>query len=178
LISESCTRSEDQPVVDDELGQPASLFVIDDDEALVDVCRLQTRRHQAFTFAGFATTAREGFDIIGDLRPNIVLVDLSLPDADGRSVMPQLAVTFPETMVAALTAREAEQAEAEVLATGAFAYYEKSMLIKGRLFQYLAQDLSLFRRALRGEDVVAPSALARRSSRGADPEVAEGLAAG
>lgn len=158
--------------------QRASVVVIDDDEALVRVCRIQMRRHRVFSFEACATSARQGLELVTKLQPTIALVDLRLPDADGRSVMPHLAVRCPETMVAALSVSDAEQAEADVLATGAFAYYEKSMLLGARLLQYLAQDLALFRRALKGEDVVAPSALARRHPVGITPELEDGLRAG
>jgi hypothetical protein len=66
----------------------------------------------------------------------------------------------PRSMIAALTALPAEAEEASTLRAGSFVFYEKGMLTS--LPTYLQTDLALFRRALEGEDIVAPSALVRR----------------
>ena len=65
-------------------------------------------------------------------------------------------------MVAALTGRPAEEEERSTLAAGAFVFYEKDLV--GKLAGLLSRDLELFRRALAGEDLLAPSALARRNA--------------
>ena len=92
--------------------------------------------------------------------PDVLLLDLRLGTQDTVADIPGIVRACPTTMVAALTARAAEDEEPSVLTAGAFTFYEKIGI--HRLPDYLEEDLALFRRALTGEDVVAPSALSRR----------------
>jgi hypothetical protein len=64
-------------------------------------------------------------------------------------------------MIAIFSALDADDEEASALRAGAFAYYEKSLATRA-LPEILAEDYALFRRALAGEDVCAPSAADRR----------------
>ena len=68
------------------LTQPAmSVLVIDDDPGIRSVlCRvLQRAGHECVTAAG----AGEGIDRARESRPDLILLDIDLPDADGRDVM-------------------------------------------------------------------------------------------
>lgn len=95
--------------------------------------------------------------------PDVLLLDLWLGIEDAVPHIPTIVSSCPTTMVAALTGRPAEEEEPSVRTAGAFTFYEKPLI--HRLPDYLEQDLALFRLALAGEDVVAPSALARRDAR-------------
>lgn len=94
-----------------------------------------------------------------DAPPDIVLLDLALDGTDATEHIPSIVAACPTTMVAALTSLPASEQETATRAAGAFAYYEKTAL--PHLPTYLEQDHDLFRRALAGEDVVAPLAAAR-----------------
>lgn len=139
-----------------------SVVIVDDDPQITALCRLHLERSGSFDVVATGGTATEGFDLAMTHRPGAVLVDLGLPDGSGETLIADLFRLLPGSMLAAFTAMDAEQAETRVRATGAFAYYEKSMLTDGRLVEYLREDLASFARAVEGEDVVAPSALQRR----------------
>lgn len=94
--------------------------------------------------------------------PDILLLDLTLDAQDAVPHIPGIVAACPTTMVAALTARPAEDEERSVLNAGAFTFYEKTRI--HRLPDDLAEDLVLFRKALDGHDIVAPSALSRRQT--------------
>ena len=97
--------------------------------------------------------------------PDVLLLDLTLDGIDATPSIPKVVADCPTTMVAALTGNLAEDREQTTLAAGAFVFYEKTWM--SRLPEYLPADLALFRRALAGEDVLAPSATTRRLSTGA-----------
>lgn len=143
----------------------ADVVIVDDDPSITTLCRLHLERVGGLRVVGSGGTAAAGFDQALTHRPDVVLVDLGLPDRSGEALIGDLLRVLPETMVAAFTSVVAERAEARVRATGAFAYYEKDLLRDGRLGPYLRADLELFARAVRGEDVVAPSATERRDHR-------------
>jgi DNA-binding NarL/FixJ family response regulator len=96
-----------------------------------------------------------------ELRPDVVLVDLQLGALHGADVVRQLLRDCPGSMIAVLTGLPAEDQEEHLRAIGAFAYYEKATLTD--LPEHLREDLDLFHRALDGEDVIAPSAIQRRT---------------
>lgn len=66
----------------------ANVLVIDDDPAVRSaICRVLRRAgHECVT----AADAGEGLDRARELRPDVILLDIELPDADGRDVMGSL----------------------------------------------------------------------------------------
>lgn len=142
-----------------------SVVIVDDDPQVTALCRVHLERAGALRVVATGGTAAEGFDVSLTHRPDAVLVDLGLPDGSGETLIADLFRALPDSMVAAFTATDAEQAEMRVRGTGAFAYYEKDMLHANQLAAYVEEDLALFSRAVAGEDVIAPSAMHRRANR-------------
>lgn len=138
-----------------------TVVVVDDDEDLRLVMRRNLDRAPEFRLVADANDGRTAEELVVEHQPDVVLVDLGLPDLPGDRLIPRLMVAAPRTMVAVLSGRPAEDREPSSRAVGAFAFYEKSMIGNG-LFEYLAEDRQLFDRALVGEEVVAPSAISRR----------------
>lgn len=69
-------------------ARPQTILIIDDDDAMVDVLSQRLSR-QGYEIV-VAASGDEGLAIARDRRPNLVLLDLRLPDADGFSVCQQL----------------------------------------------------------------------------------------
>ena len=138
-----------------------TVVVVDDDEDLRLVVRRSLDRADEFELVGEASDGHTAEEMVVDHQPDIVLVDLGLPDLPDDRLIPRLMVAAPRSMVAVLSGRRAEDRESTSRAVGAFAFYEKSMVGHG-LLEYLDSDRQLFDRALAGEDVVAPSAISRR----------------
>ena len=74
--------------------QATKVLIIDDDMATIDVLsyRLEKQGYKVLT----ATTAKNGLDQIGREKPNLILLDLGLPDMNGFEVCETL-VDSPET---------------------------------------------------------------------------------
>jgi DNA-binding NarL/FixJ family response regulator len=138
----------------------ATVVVVDDEPALLEIISIALGTAGPFDVVGRARDGREALAVIEEHQPDIVLLDLILGAERGVDLVSPLMRASPRTMIAALTALPAEAEEASTLRAGCFVFYEKGMLTS--LPGYLQTDLELFRRALRGEDVVAPSALVRR----------------
>ena len=95
--------------------------------------------------------------------PDVLLLDLALQGGQSAvEQIPRIVAACPATMVAALTGSPAEDLEPSVLRAGAFVFYEKETV--GQLPDFIVEDLALFHRAQKGEEVVAPSAVTRRRS--------------
>jgi CheY-like chemotaxis protein len=74
-----------------------------------------------------AENAQDGLQTIRDSRPDLVLMDLSLPDRDGRSVTEELK-NDPDTQaipIVAITAHATKQERDQALDAGCEAYESK-----------------------------------------------------
>lgn len=75
---------------------------------------------------GEAGTGREAVEAAARLKPDVVLLDMDLPDIDGMEVTEQIAAAAPDTAVLILTMYESEDIARRALSAGALGY-----LIKG-----------------------------------------------
>ena len=73
---------------------------------------------------GEAATGQDGLLMAASFRPDIILVDLGLPDMDGKAVVKALR-EWSETPIIVLTAREQEQEKIAALDVGADDYVTK-----------------------------------------------------
>ena len=99
------------------------LLVVDDDLAS---CRLLAAifKGQGFEVAS-ANDGRAGLARVSELDPDVLLLDLQLPELDGLEVLAQLRITHPTLPIVMLTAdREVKQA-VRAIQLGAFDYLAK-----------------------------------------------------
>lgn len=135
------------------------VLIVDDEEPLRVLFRRHLEQHGCEVVAEAAGV--DGLvELAAEHEPDVVLLDLRLGPDHGADAIGPLTRALPRTMLAVLTSLDAEDAEDASRRAGAFAYYEKTMLAD--LTRFLLEDIVTFRRALAGEDVLAPSAIARR----------------
>ena len=97
---------------------------------------------------GAASTGKEGLEIIQQLSPDVVLLDMRMPDMDGLAVLRQLresGVTIPISM---LTTSNEEHDLIESLRSGAQGYLLKDMDPE--------ELVSALHKIVEGETIVAP----------------------
>jgi DNA-binding NarL/FixJ family response regulator len=71
-------------------------------------------------------TGREGVELVKQLHPDVVVMDLSLPELNGLEATRQILKDSPRTEVLVLTMHHSEQLAREVLQAGARGYVLKS----------------------------------------------------
>ena len=105
------------------MPQRKTLLIVDDD---ADLRGAVAEQLQAEDFATLeAATAGDGVKLAQDRRPDLILLDVDLPDQDGRDAcrqMRQLGVASPVIM---LTAADADEDTVQGLESGANAYVTK-----------------------------------------------------
>lgn len=98
------------------------ILVIDDEP------QIQRFLRPALEAAGYesvsATTAREGRQLLLARAPDLVILDLGLPDADGKNVIADIR-GFSAVPIIVLSARDRESEKVEALDRGADDYVEK-----------------------------------------------------
>jgi two-component system, OmpR family, response regulator len=101
----------------------ARLLVVDDEPFIADLLR------SSLTFAGFeVTTAASGTEALAaaaQLRPDLVVLDVGLPDVDGFEVCRQLRAAGGPVPVVFLTARDSTDDKVRGLTQGADDYVTK-----------------------------------------------------
>ena len=142
--------------------RPARVVVVDDEPGIRRILELTLRRTGRYEVVAQVGTGEEALVAVAEHEPDVVLLDLMLGLEWGVDLIVPILARSPRSMVAILTALSAEREEDAALTAGAFVFYEKTMVVS--LVEYLDRDLALFRRALAGHDVLAPSALQRRTA--------------
>jgi len=79
----------------------------------------------AIEVVGEAASGEEVLQLTGELRPDIVLLDISLPDIDGIEATRRLKQSYPQTRVLILTVYDEESLLREAMRAGAAGYIIK-----------------------------------------------------
>src|SRR5829696_4033709 len=82
-------------------------------------------RDSGFNVLGCASTGTEGVSLAQELEPDVVLLDLHLPELGGLSVLKQIREDVPQAKVIMVTASEQAQPLLDSVAAGAAGYLTK-----------------------------------------------------
>ena len=101
--------------------------LIADDHAITrQGIRLIAESIDGIEVVGEAETGREVLDLQSDLRPDVVLMDLDMPEMGGVEAIKQLKIDSPKTRVLVLTVDDTKEAIYEAIQAGASGYLSKS----------------------------------------------------
>lgn len=101
------------------------LLLVDDHAVVRTGLRMLLESEADFEIVGEAGSAREALEAIARERPDLVLMDIGLPDLSGIDATTQIKRRFPQTAVVALTIHEDEEYFFKMLAAGASGYVPK-----------------------------------------------------
>jgi DNA-binding response OmpR family regulator len=106
------------------MARAKTILIVDDDADLRDALREQLELHEEFAAVG-AATAAEGLRIAKEQRPDLVLLDVDLPDMDGREALKLMRHAAVSSPVIMLTAASGDSDTILGLESGANAYVTK-----------------------------------------------------
>jgi DNA-binding response OmpR family regulator len=106
------------------MAQRKTILIIDDDDDLRALLREQFELHGEFT-AALAATAQDGVRLARESRPDLILMDLDLPDQNGREACRLLRGSGIAAPVIMLTAADSESDTILGLESGASDYVTK-----------------------------------------------------
>ena len=105
---------------------PLRIIIVDDHAVVRRGVRALLESQPGWEVAGEAVTGREAVDLAKRLCPNIVVMDLSLPELNGLDAARQILKDSPRTEVLVLTMHHSEELVRNVLQAGARGYVLKS----------------------------------------------------
>ncbi len=104
----------------------AKVLIVDDHAVVRKGVRSLLEDAEGFTVVGEAATGRDALAEVRRLRPDFVLLDITLPDANGLDLIPQITTAAPATKVVVLTMHEGEDYFFRALQAGAVGYVIKA----------------------------------------------------
>lgn len=104
------------------------ILTVDDHALLQEGIAAMLEAESELTVAGRAATARAGIDAFRRLHPDIMLMDLQLPDFSGIEAIRQVRAEFPRARIIVLTTYRGDVNAREALSAGAQGYLLKSVL--------------------------------------------------
>lgn len=124
-------------------GQPVRTVIIDDTPDLRQLLRLALGRG-GFEVVAEAGDGRHGIDVVRETRPDLILLDLSMPVMDGLEALPPIRRLVPRATIVVLSGFGATQMSERAVAAGADGYVQKGTSLTSildRVRELVADDL-------------------------------------
>jgi len=102
------------------------ILIADDHEVVRRGVRTLLESQPGWVVSGEAATGREATEKVTQLKPDVVILDISMPDLNGLEATRHIVRNSPKTKVLLLTIHESERVMAEMLEAGALGYVLKS----------------------------------------------------
>jgi two-component system response regulator NreC len=115
---------------------PLRILIADDHEMVRDGTRALIERQPGWEVCGLAATGREAVAQALELQPDIVIMDMSMPDLNGLDAAVQIKRRLPRTEILMFTAHETDELIREVFEAGA-----KSFIFKSEAYQFLVDAI-------------------------------------
>ena len=103
------------------------VLLCDDVQAFRALIRYSLEDEEGIEVVGEAADGNEGIRQAGDLQPDVILLDLSMPECDGLEAIPHIVRRAPHARIVALSGFTADRMAQPVIASGATAYLEKGI---------------------------------------------------
>jgi len=102
------------------------ILIADDHEIVRGGVRNLIESRVDFTCCGQAASGREAVRMAGELKPDVAVLDVSMPELNGIEAARQILKLCPQTKVLVFTVHDAEQVVVEIFRSGAHGYVLKS----------------------------------------------------
>jgi len=129
------------------------ILIADDHPVVREGMRALLDAERGFEVVGAAVNGDEAVRLAGELRPDVILMDLRMPGTDGATATAEISARYPEIHVLVVTTYDSDQDILKAVEAGAAGY-----LLKDTPREEL---YGAVRAAARGETVLTPTVAAR-----------------
>lgn len=102
-----------------------SVVLVDDSGVMRMLLRSIIGQEDYFSVVGEAATGAEAFDIVDNLKPDIVCLDIVMPDVSGLAILRELKSKHPSIAVVMITGSSSSADVKDALSNGADGYVLK-----------------------------------------------------
>jgi DNA-binding NarL/FixJ family response regulator len=146
---------------------PARVLLVDDHRVVIQGLEVLLGSYPDIDVVGVATSGSGALEAYDRLRPEVVLMDVSMPGMTGIQATQELRRRDPDARVIILSAFAAQSLVDQVVAAGAYGYLLKS--VSGQ------ELVSAIVAAAGGRATFSGEALSKHSSRGGPPALGQDL---
>jgi two-component system response regulator DegU len=107
------------------------IVIVEDHRLFREGLRLILSVERSFEIVGEAANGLQAIDVISGLKPDVVLLDITMPELSGIEIIPIIKQKSPGTKALMLTASEDETKILKSLKAGAKGYLSKNITISG-----------------------------------------------
>jgi len=108
-------------------SRPVRVMIVDDHGMLRAGLRLFLTGADGLEFVGEASSGKQAIAICAQLQPDVILMDMVMPDMDGATATRIIREQFPRVQVLALTSFHEEDLVQKALQAGAIGYLLKNV---------------------------------------------------
>ena len=106
--------------------KPLKILIADDHELIRDGLKARLEKHEGWKVCGEAVNGRQAVEMARALKPDVAVLDISMPELNGIEATRQIRKACPKTEVLILTMQESEGVVRDVLAAGARGFVLKT----------------------------------------------------
>ena len=111
----------------DGSSRPLSIVVVDDHRFMRDViCAMLARQAEKYAVVGHAANAAEAVQVCEETAPDLVVLDINLPDRSGVEAVSDIKKASPQTRILLCTAFVSDDRIVDALRSGAQGFVEKT----------------------------------------------------
>src|ERR1700674_4283972 len=105
---------------------PLRILIADDHEVVREGMRALIEHEPGWEVCGTAMTGQEAVDTAKKLKPEVVVLDMTMPELDGLDVLREIKRALPNTEVVIFSAHHSEDVIEQLFEAGAKSYIQKS----------------------------------------------------
>ena len=114
---------------------PIRVLVVDDSQDIRDVLRLALERTSDFELVAEAASGETGVASAEAHTPDLVLLDIAMPDMDGLQALPLIRSAVPDAVIVMLTGFSEQDAALAAVEHGAHGFIRKGVTVPELLEQ-------------------------------------------
>ena len=129
------------------------VFAVDDHQLILDAIELTLEQDEDIELVGTALSASEALPLISQTQPDVVLLDIRMPQMDGLACLPKIRERAPKAKVVVLSGVDEPEQIRTALEQGASAFIVKHVdprdlasairqVVEGTVFQVLGSEES------------------------------------
>jgi two-component system, NarL family, nitrate/nitrite response regulator NarL len=107
---------------------PLRILIVDDKPNVRSGIRMVLQKHEDWTICAEAADGIEVVRKAAEFKPDVILLDISMPNMDGLTALPLIRDVSPESQIIVLTLHESLDTARAASRVGANAYIAKSLM--------------------------------------------------